>query len=165
MLYIRRYASPLGEMTLASDGEALTGLWFEGQKAPVDASRAREAEEPLPVFMETARWLDAYFSGKAPGFTPALRLEGTPFRREVWALLLTIPYGQTTSYGALAKRLAEGRGVPRTSAQAVGGAVGANPVSLIVPCHRVVGADGSLTGYAGGLDRKRRLLELERAGK
>ncbi len=165
MLYTRRYSSPLGEMILASDGEALTGLWFEGQKAPVDLSQAREAEETLPVFARTLRWLETYFSGSAPDFTPPLRLEGTAFRKAVWALLLELPYGRTTSYGALADRLAARLGLPRTSARAVGGAVGANPIALIVPCHRVVGADGSLTGYAGGLERKRRLLELERAGK
>ena len=161
MLDICRYASPLGEMILASDGEALTGLWFEGRKPPLDLSQARE-EEALPVFARTVRWLDCYFSGSAPNFTPPLRPEGTAFRKAVWALLLEIPYGQTVSYGALAQRLAEQRGVSRISARAVGGAVGRNPIWLIVPCHRVVGADGSLTGYAGGLERKRRLLALER---
>ena len=163
MLYSLRYFSPLGEILLTGDGEALTGLWFEGQKPPVDPSQARRAEGSLPGIAEAVRWLELYFAGQRPDFTPALRPEGTAFQREVWALLMEIPYGQTTSYGALAKRLAARRGIPRMSAQAVGGAVGANPVSIIVPCHRVLGADGSLTGYAGGLDRKRRLLELEGA--
>ncbi len=162
MLDICRYTSPLGEMILASDGEALTGLWFEGRKPPLDLSQAREAKEALPVFARTVRWLDCYFSGSAPDFTPPLRPEGTAFRKAVWALLLEIPYGQTVSYGVLAQRLAEQRGVSRISARAVGGAVGRNPIWLIVPCHRVVGADGGLTGYAGGLERKRRLLALER---
>ena len=157
MEYTYRYASPLGDILLTSDGEALTGLRFDGPDVP----EVRDPSRPLPIFAEAVRWLDLYFSGRDPGFTPALRLTGTPFQEEVWALLRTIPYGQTTTYGALAKELAARRGLPRMSAQAVGGAVGRNPVALLVPCHRVLGADGSLTGYACGLDRKGRLLELE----
>ncbi len=164
MLYLHRDASPLGEMTLASDGAALTGLWFDGQRPPLDLSKAREAEELLPVFARTLCWLDIYFSGRAPDFTPPLRLSGTVFRETVWDLLLTVPYGKTVTYGELARLAAARLGLARMSAQAVGGAVGANPVSIIVPCHRVLGADGSLTGYAGGLDCKRFLLELERSG-
>ena len=157
MEYSFPYDSPLGDILLLSDGEALTGLRFDGPDVPEE----RDPSRPLLIFEETVRWLDLYFSGRDPGFTPALRLTGTPFQMEVWALLRTVPYGQTTTYGALARRLAEDCGVPRMSAQAVGGAVGRNPVALIVPCHRVLGADGSLTGYAFGLDRKRRLLDLE----
>ena len=107
------------------------------------------------------RWLNVYFSGREPDFTPKLHLIGSDFRQAVWALLLQIPYGQTVTYGQLAARLAAERGLARMSAQAVGGAVGRNRISLIIPCHRVLGADGSLTGYAGGLDRKAKLLALE----
>lgn len=157
---IRRYESPLGGLTLASDGEALTGLWFDGQRfAPVPDGAREEAS--LPVFTAAEGWLDRYFGGEDPGPPPPLRLRGTPFRRAVWELLLTVPRGQTVTYGALARQVAARTGRPRVSARAVGGAVGHNPAALMVPCHRVVGADGSLTGYAGGLDRKRWLLDLE----
>ena len=157
MDYIRKYDSPLDGITMASDGEALTGLWFEGQH--FYASTLGECVTgDLPVFRETGRWLDVYFSGRDPGFTPPLSLRGTPFRQSVWAELLNIPFGQTATYGEIAARIGA---LSRTSARAVGGAVGHNPVSLIVPCHRVVGAGGALTGYAGGLDLKRRLLQLE----
>ena len=155
MDYTYRYTSPLGGITLASDGEALTGLWFDGQKYFADTLDAEYAEKVLPVFDETAKWLDLYFGGIVPGFTPKLNPRGTSFRRRVWDVLLTIPYGQTMTYGEIAKALG------CRSSQAIGGAVGHNPISLIIPCHRVVGADGSLTGYAGGVDKKRRLLELE----
>ena len=159
MQYIHHYASPLGPITAASDGEALTGLWFDGQKY-FAAGLGEHEERELPIFSEVDRWLDAYFSGRDPGFTPQLRPRGTAFRRAVWDLLLTIPFGGTVTYGQLAARLPGG-----TSARAVGGAVGHNPISLIVPCHRVVGADGSLTGYAGGVERKRRLLEMEQGSE
>ena len=155
--------SPLGGVTLASSGEALTGLWFDGQKY-FAAGLSREAEgRSLPIFEETERWLALYFQGVEPDFTPPLHLVGTPFQREVWALLRQIPYGSTVSYAALAARIAEGRGLARFSAQAVGGAVSRNPISILVPCHRVLGADGSLTGYAGGIERKAALLRLEGA--
>ena len=115
----------------------------------------------LPVFEKTRRWLDAYFRGEKPDFTPPLSVETTPFRRAVWELLLTIPYGQTMTYGEIAAEIARRRGLSGMSAQAVGGAVGRNPISLIIPCHRVVGTGGSLTGYAGGIEKKVKLLELE----
>ena len=158
MDYTYRYTSPLGGITLASDGEALTGLWFDGQKYFADTLDAEYAEKALPIFDETAKWLDLYFSGIMPDFTPKLSPRGTPFRHAVWNVLLTIPYGHTMTYGEIAKALG------CRSAQAIGGAVGHNPISLIIPCHRVVGADGSLTGYAGGVDKKCRLLEMEQAG-
>jgi len=158
MAYIHPYASPLGGITLASDGEALTGLWFDGQKHFARGLEEKRETKDLPVFREAARWLDAYFAGLAPDFTPPLALHGTPFQERVWAALMEIPRGQTATYGELAARLS-------SSARAVGGAVGKNPVSLIVPCHRVLGADGSLTGYAGGVERKRRLLELEQGSE
>ena len=156
MNYTAHYDSPLGGITLASDGRALTGLWFAGQWY-FGSTLGPMASLPaaLSVFDETCRWLDIYFSSREPDFTPPISLKGTPFQQRVWKELLTISYGQTVTYGELARRLG------CRSAQAVGGAVGRNPISIIVPCHRVVGADGSLTGYAGGLDRKRALLELE----
>ena len=161
MDYTHHYESPLGGITLASDGEAITGLWFDGQKYFAATLSKDHAEKELPVFDEAERWLDTYFSGKAPDRAPKLNLRGTAFRRAVWEILLTIPYGQTMTYGQIAETVAARLGLVRMAAQAVGGAVGHNPVSLIVPCHRVVGTDGSLTGYAGGIEKKRRLLQLE----
>lgn len=161
MTYVNYYASPLGEILLASDGEAITGLWFRGAKYFARGLAPAAQERDLPVFQSAKVWLDAYFAGREPGALPPLRPAGTDFQRQVWDLLLQIPYGATTTYGALARRLAEGRG--RVSAQAVGGAVGHNPISLFIPCHRVVGAGGSLTGYAGGVNKKLALLRLEGA--
>lgn len=163
MDYTAQYACELGRITLASDGSSITGLWFEGQKYYAVSLGEEHEEKGLPVFEQAKRWLDIYFSGREPGFTPPLALRGTPFRKEVWAILLTISYGQTCTYGEIAAKLAQKRHIPRMSSRAVGAAVGHNPVSLIVPCHRVIGADGSLTGYAGGLERKKRLLALEKA--
>ncbi len=159
---LHHYDSPFGGMTAASDGTALTGLWFDGQKYFAAGLDANHEEKQLPVFEETGRWLDIYFSGREPDFTPQLSMNTTPFRRAVWEILLTIPYGQTMTYGEIAAEIAKQRGLSRMSAQAVGGAVGHNPISLIIPCHRVIGADGSLTGYAGGLDKKAKLLALEK---
>lgn len=157
MDYTAHYNSPLGDITLGSDGTALVGLWFDGQKFFADVLDPVHEERPdLPVFDETRRWLDLYFSGQQPDFTPPLTLRGSDFRKQVWQRLLEIPYGQTVTYGQLARELG------CRSAQAIGGAVGHNPITLIVPCHRVVGAGGSLTGYAGGLDRKLRLLQMEK---
>ena len=165
MTRIHRYASPLGPVTLASDGRTLTGLWFDGQRH-FGAGLSPDPEEcSLPVFGEAVRWLDVYFGGGIPDFTPPLSLSGTPFQTAVWSALLTIPYGETVSYGELAALLNpffHGAGARAMSARAVGGAVGRNPVSLIVPCHRVAGAGGAITGYAGGVGRKLRLLELEK---
>ena len=162
MEYTHHYDSPLGGITAASDGEHLTGLWFDGQKYFACTLDRENREADLPVFEQTGRWLDIYFSGKAPDFTPPLAMKASAFRRAVWEILLTIPYGQTMTYSEIAERIAAQRGIEKMSAQAVGGAVGHNPISLIVPCHRVVGSDGSLTGYAGGLSRKARLLEMEK---
>ncbi len=155
------YDSPLGGITLASDGNALVGLWFDGQKYFASVLQENAEEKALPVFDEAARWLDAYFSGSEPDFTPPLLLRGTPFRRAVWGALMAVPFGQTVTYGWLACRL----GLPAAAARAVGGAVARNPVSLIVPCHRVIGADGRLTGYAGGEWRKAWLTGLEKQSK
>ncbi len=162
MDYTYHYMSPLGGMTMASDGEALTGLWFDGQRFFAETLSSGHLEKALPVFHETVRWLEEYFSGRIPDFTPALRTRGTAFRKAVWETLLLIPYGRTATYGEIAKRIAGQSGRKRLSAQAVGGAVGHNAISLIIPCHRVVGADGRLTGYAGGTDKKALLLQLER---
>ena len=157
MLFLTHYASPLGPILLAADETGLTGLWFEGQKYFPSFLGVDYQEKETPILTETARWLDVYFSGKDPGFLPPLHPQGSPFRQTVWDILLTIPRGQTMTYGEIARRL----GV--RSAQAVGGAVGHNPISILIPCHRVVGSDGSLTGYAGGVERKARLLQLEGA--
>ena len=163
MIYTFHYKSPLGIITLAGNGESLTGLWFDGQKHFPHKLISESTEAELPIFTQTYNWLDIYFSGRNPASTPPIYLNTTPFRRAVYDILLTIPYGQTMTYGEIANIIAEQNGVERMFAQAVGGAVGHNPVSIIIPCHRVVGADGSLTGYAGGLDRKIELLKLEKA--
>ncbi len=163
MQYISHYSSPLGDILLAADSVGLTGLWFEGQKYFALNLDKEHEEKEIPSFAEAKRWLDIYFSGKEPDFSVPLHFTGTEFQNEVWELLLAIPYGQTTTYGELARRIAGKRGVKHMSAQAVGGAVGHNNISVIVPCHRVVGTNGSLTGYAGGIDKKIKLLELEKA--
>ena len=150
------YRSPLGNILMISDGTSLTELSF------ADASGMEKNACPLPVFNDTRRWLDMYFAGQIPDFLPRLSPQGTAFRQSVWDMLLAIPYGQTTSYGELAKEIASRRQTEKMSAQAVGGAVGHNPIAIIIPCHRVIGKDGSLTGYGGGLWRKEWLLQLER---
>ena len=163
MTYIQHYSSPLGGILLAADEIGLTGSWFDGEKYFAGNLPAEHVERQTPILAEAARWLDIYFTGKEPGFTPPLHPIGSPFRQAVWEILLQIPYGQTTTYGEIARQLAEKQGLARMSAQAVGGAVGHNKISIIIPCHRVVGTNGSLTGYAGGIHKKEQLLELERA--
>ena len=161
MDYTHHYISPLGGITMASDGEYLTGLWFDGQKYFADTLHAQHEEKDLDVFRRTDKWLDLYFSGTDPDFSPPIRMKGTEFRQEVWQILLSIPFGKTMTYGEIAKILADRRGIKSMSAQAVGGAVGHNPISLIIPCHRVIGTNGALTGYAGGLEKKAWLLDME----
>lgn len=161
MEYISHYDSPLGGITLTGCEDGLTGLLFDGEKYFEETIDGTLEERDLPVFAETKRWLDIYFSGKDPEFLPELCLRETPFRKEVCEIMLTIPYGQTMTYGQIANQLAKNRGLAKMSAQAIGGAVGHNPISLIIPCHRVIGSNGSLTGYAGGIDKKVKLLELE----
>lgn len=160
MTDLTQYASPVGTIYLAAEDGALTGLWIEGQKyfaATLDQGQTQQRESaPL---LEAKQWLDAYFQKAPLPPLPALAPKGSAFRQEVWKLLLEIPYGKTTTYGALAQTL-RSRGIS-AAAQAVGGAVGHNPISIIIPCHRVVGSDSSLTGYAGGLEKKRYLLSLE----
>lgn len=163
MDYMYHYSSPLGGITLASNGTHLIGLWFDGQKYFADTLQNPVQEESLPIFKDTCRWLDMYFSGKKPSFTPPIQMRTTPFRKQVWEILLQIPYGHTMTYGEISDKIAKEKGIKKMSAQAVGGAVGHNSISLIIPCHRVVGANGNLTGYAGGLDKKIYLLKLEGA--
>lgn len=168
MEYTRHYQSPLGDITLVSDGEAMTGLWFDGQNTiagmPEKEHTHEKQEGANPeVFRQADRWLEIYFSGHEPDFTPPIRLKTTAFRKSVYEILLTIPFGRMMTYGEIAEKIAGQRGLSHMSAQAVGGAVSHNPLLLIIPCHRVVGAKGSLTGYAGGIDRKIQLLTLEQA--
>lgn len=170
MEYTCGYSSPIGEMTMASDGTHLTGLWFNGQKY-FGSTLEREhknlpgdgGEKGIPVFAQTKKWLDAYFAGNRPASRPPLAPRGSAFRQQVWEILMEIPYGETVTYGEIAGKMSGG-GIGM-SAQAVGGAVGHNPISIIIPCHRVLGSSGQLTGYAGGLDKKEYLLKLERRGR
>ena len=162
MEYRAEYRSPVGKLTLAGDGEKLTGLWLEGQKYFGGGVSDAPRREDLPLFAQASEWLNRYFSGGRPDpqelpLAPA----GSPFRRLVWELLLEIPYGQVTTYGELAKEAAARLGRDTMSGQAAGGAVAHNPISIIIPCHRVVGSGGSLTGYAGGIGKKRWLLAHE----
>ena len=163
MDFVSHYNSPLGHITMASDGTHLVGLWFDGQKHFADTlNKAFDEREDLPIFEQTRHWLERYFGGEIPDFTPALLLRANDFRRRVWKILPTIPYGHTMTYGDIAHIIAQEKGLKNMSAPAVGGAVSHNPISLIIPCHRVVGANGSLTGYAGGIERKKWLLEMEK---
>ncbi len=161
MQCISHYRSPLGKIVLAANEVGLTGLWFEGQKYfGLYLEKDAQVKE-LPIFSDAKRWLDSYFAGEQPTFNVPVHFIGTPFQKEVWSILATIPYGKTITYGDIAKQLATKRGIRQMSAQAVGGAVGRNEISIIIPCHRVLGANGNLTGYAGGLDKKIALLKLE----
>lgn len=163
MYYSADYLSPVGKLTLAAGEDHLVGLWIEGQKYFMGKLKTKpEKREDLPIFMKTKEWLDRYFAGEKPdaGILP-LAPEGSPFQQTVWKLLCEIPYGEVITYGALAKKAARRLHRESMSAQATGGAVGHNPISIIIPCHRVVGTDGNLTGYAGGIDNKIKLLTLE----
>lgn len=163
MVYTWKYKTPQGfsDMIMNSDGEYLTGLYFEGTDNESECC-LNGVEKELPIFSETCKWLDIYFGGKEPDFTPAFRVDSiTPFRKDVQEIMLKIPFGKTVTYGDIAKEIADIRGIEKMSAQAVGGAVGWNPICIIVPCHRVVGAGGKLTGYGGGMKNKIALLELE----
>jgi len=154
--------SEFSNMIMNSDGEYLTGLWFEGSR---DSSKHKIdcEEKELPIFNETKKWLDTYFSGKVPEFTPKYKIENlTSFRQEVIDIMSEIPFGETITYNDISRKIAEGRGIKRMSSQAVGGAVGWNPICIIIPCHRVVGSNGSLTGYGGGIKNKVALLTHEK---
>lgn len=163
MLYTMHYDSPIGRLLLMEKEEALTGLWIEGQKYFLGTLRENmEEKKDSSILNRTKDWLDRYFRGEKPQISE-LTLEpmGSEFRKEVWKILCEIPYGEVTTYGDISRKIADNRGIDRMSAQAVGQAVGHNPISIIIPCHRVVGTGGSLTGYAGGLQRKVSLLTLE----
>ena len=162
-IFTQHYTSPLGGLLLAADECGLTGLWFDGQKYFGGHLPAAHTERQTPILAQTKRWLDLYFAGEKPDFLPLLHPQGSAFRQAVWALLMQIPYGKTVTYGELSHQIAAQRGLAHMSAQAVGGAVGHNAISIIIPCHRVVGMNGSLTGYAGGIERKVQLLTLEGA--
>lgn len=155
---ISHYTSPLGKILLTSDEIGLTGLWFDGQR---NFTQSEYHETETPTIIATRQWLDIFFSGREPNFTVPLHPTGTIFQMEVWQILRAIPYGRATTYGEIAGQIAKQRSIPKMSAQAVGGAVGRNKIGIIIPCHRVLGADGQLTGYAGGLDKKAELLRLE----
>ena len=162
MKYISKYASPVGMLTLASNGESLTGLWIEGQDYFPELDQSAIVKDDLPVFLQTIQWLEDYFKGKNPGKIPSVAPEGTEFRKAVWEVLMQIPYGKLTTYGDVAREVSKNQNDQFVSPRAVGGAVGHNPISIIIPCHRVVGSNNSLTGYAGGLDLKVKLLESEK---
>lgn len=162
MNYIDNYNSPIGPITMASDGTQLVGLWFDGQKHDRDTLKDDlYMNKSLPIFDQTKLWLDIYFSGQAPDFTPSIQLTGSPFKQLIASIMLSIPFGQIATYGQIAKEAARLTNKLHIAAQAVGGAVGHNSISIIVPCHRVVAASGSLTGYAGGIDKKIWLLKNE----
>jgi methylated-DNA-[protein]-cysteine S-methyltransferase len=161
MNYLFEYNSPIGTLTIASDGKCITGLWIQGQKYFAATLDSTNTTTCLPVFTQTEEWLNAYFNGRKPTFTPPLAPKGTPFRRSVWKILSKIPYGEVITYGDIATEIARQIGKEKMSARAVGNAVGHNPISIIIPCHRVIGKNGSLTGYAGGLQAKISLLTLE----
>lgn len=161
MQYTSKYQSPIGEILIACDEVGLTGLWFEGEKFYALSLDPEHEEKETLVFKQTKHWLDIYFSGKEPDFMPPIHMIGSDFQLSVWKILCGIPYGKTIAYGEIAKQIAAEKGLYRMSAQAVGGAVGHNEISIIIPCHRVVGTNGSLTGYAGGIEKKTALLKLE----
>lgn len=162
MVYLQDYDSALGKILLACDDCGLTGLWFKDQKYFGRGLSPRAEYASHPILSSASAWLDLYFSGQIPDFSVPLHPDVTPFQKSVLQKLLQIPYGETTSYGTIAREMTASSGGKRVSPRAVGGAVGRNPVSLIIPCHRVIGADGSLTGYAGGTERKRFLLAMEK---
>ena len=161
-MFERIIQTPLGEVRLRSDGKSLTGLWFVGQVNDAKYNRDIEIKDDLPIFEQVETWLESYFSGKQIPITILLQPKGTNFQEEVWKILQEIPYGKTMTYGEIAQRIAKEKGVATYSAQAVGQAVGKNPISILIPCHRVLGKNDTLTGYAGGVHRKEQLLKLER---
>ena len=163
MQYTMRYSSPVGEMLLACDEGGLTGAWFIGQKYFAAGLNKDAAEQEHEHLLTAAKWLDIYFSGEKPDFLPEIHMDSSPFSIAVWEELLKIPYGEVRTYGELAETVAHRLGKEKMSARAIGGAVGHNRISVIIPCHRVLGTDGRLTGYAGGIDKKIALLRLEKA--
>ena len=167
MIYTSTYTTPIGDVLLASKNNELIGLWFEGQKYYLNSiNEEMQVKNEEEILKKTKNWLDRYFKGEKPSIKEIkINPNGSDFRKEVWKILCKIPYGKTITYKEIAEKLAKERGLKSMSAQAVGGAVGHNPISIIIPCHRVVGSDGKLTGYAGGLDKKEYLLKLEQTNK
>lgn len=163
MMYIDKYSSPLGKILLSADDNGLNGVWFENQKYFAKCLDKDYIKKESHILKDTKKWLDIYFSGKEPDFTPPLSLIGTDFQKKIWSILSEIPYGKTITYGGISNIFKARYARKSMSAQAVGGAVGKNNISIIIPCHRVIGSDGSLTGYAGGIDKKIELLRLEKA--
>ena len=161
-MFERMIQTPLGEVRLRSDGKSLIGLWFVGQVNDAKEHSDIEIKDDLPIFGQVETWLESYFSGEQTPIKIPLQPKGTMFQEEVWKILQEIPYGETMTYGEIAQRIAKEKGVATYSAQAVGQAVGKNPISILIPCHRVLGKNGALTGYAGGVHRKEQLLRIER---
>ena len=161
-MFERMIQTPLGEIRLRSDGKSLTGLWFVGQVNDAKDNSDIEIKDDLPIFGQVETWLESYFSGEQTPIKIPLQPKGTMFQERVWKILQEIPYGETMTYGEIAQRIAKEKGVATYSAQAVGQAVGKNPISILIPCHRVLGKNGALTGYAGGVHRKEHLLRTER---
>ena len=161
-MFERIIQTPLGEVRLRSDGKSLTGLWFVGQVNDAKNNSDIEIKDDLPIFVQVENWLERYFSGEETPITFPLQPKGTIFQERVWKILQEIPYGETMTYGEIAQRIAKEKGIATYSAQAVGQAVGKNPISILIPCHRVLGKNGALTGYAGGVHRKEQLLRIER---
>ena len=161
-MFERMIQTPLGEVRLRSDGKSLIGLWFVGQVNDAKEHSDIEIKDDLPIFGQVETWLESYFSGNQTPIIFPLQPKGTMFQERVWKILQEIPYGETMTYGEIAQRITKEKGVATYSAQAVGQAVGKNPISLLIPCHRVLGKNGALTGYAGGVHRKEQLLNLER---
>lgn len=163
MIYTTTYKSPIGNLLIAAKDNKLIGLWIENQKYYLSGFKEEMSEkEDSEILTKTKRWLDRYFNKENPDINELdINLIGSEFRKSVWKILKTIPYGKVVTYNDIAKKIAEQKGISKMSAQAIGGAVGHNPISIIVPCHRVVGTNGSLTGYAGGIEKKIQLLELE----
>lgn len=159
--YIYKYNSPIGVLTISSDGEDITGLWIKNRRCSENTKIIEVDADEISVLKKNQEWLHCYFDGKEPNFMPPIKIEGTEFRQSVWKILREIPYGQVITYGDIARKIALQRGKTKMSPQAVGGAVGDNPVSILIPCHRVIGGKGNLTGYGGGLDIKVHLLQLE----
>ena len=159
MEYMCKYETKKRKIVLLSDGNSITGLWFDGQKNFYNVYEEHDKE--LEIFRQTKKWLDIYFSGKKPTYDIPVLYTGTEFRKRVWEILEEIPYGETMTYGEIAKKIADEKKMKKMSAQAVGNAVSKNPISILVPCHRVIGNNNNLTGYAGGIEKKIELLKLE----
>lgn len=165
MNFINHYESPLGKILLSSDGNFLTGLWFEGQKYFASGLDSKNQQKEIQLFKDVKKWLDVYFSKKEPDFYIPIKFSGTEFQKDVWNILRKIPYGKTTTYGQIAIQIAKEKGISKMSAQAVGNAASHNKILILVPCHRLIGKNKNLTGFSAGLEKKQKLLELEKFTK